>query len=39
MDTELNRIMCEIFVESLAVAGVMIAAYWVVSALWKRKRS
>lgn len=38
MDTELNRILCELFVEALAYAGVMIAAYWAVAALWKRKR-
>lgn len=39
MDTELNRILCELFVEALAYAGVMIAAYWVVNALWRRRRS
>jgi hypothetical protein len=39
MDAELDRILCELFVEALAYAGVMLAAYWVVSTLWKRRRS
>lgn len=38
MDTELNRIMCELFVEALGYAGVMLGTYWVVSVLWKRRR-
>jgi len=38
MDVTTERIMCELFVEALAYAGVMIAAYWAVAALWKRKR-
>ena len=39
MDVTTERIMCEVFVEALAYAGVMIAAYWVVNALWRRRRS
>lgn len=38
MDTELNRILCELFVEALGYAGVMLGTYWVVSTLWKRRR-
>lgn len=39
MDTELNRIMCELFMEALAVAGVIVGMCGAVSALWKRRRS
>ena len=39
MDAELNRIMCELFMEALAVAGVMVGMCGAVSALWKRRRS
>lgn len=39
MDAELNRIMCELFMEVLAYAGVMLGTYWVVSALWERRGS
>ena len=38
MDAELNRIMCELFMEALAYAGVMLGTYWAVSALWERRR-
>ncbi|BDF77850.1 hypothetical protein CE91St28_06440 [Pyramidobacter piscolens] len=39
MDAELNRIMCELFVEALALAGVMVGICGAISALWKRRRS
>lgn len=39
MDTELNRIMCELFMEALAMAGVIVGMCGAISALWKRRRS
>lgn len=39
MDAELNRIMCELFVQALALAGVMVGICGAISALWKRRRS
>ena len=39
MDAELNRIMCELFVEALALAGVMVGICGAISALWRRRRS
>lgn len=39
MDTELNRIMCELFVEALALAGVMVGICGAISALWERRGS
>ena len=38
MDVTTERILCELFVEALAYAGIMLGTYWVVSTLWKRKR-
>lgn len=39
MDVTTERIMCELFVEALALAGVMVGICGAISALWKRRRS